>query len=319
MKLAKIFAMILVLSSITISHAEPTNLEKDVKKFKQELIHKFKFKEQEVNKVIAGAKYNDKIISTMNKPYEDKSYEQYKKLFVNQKRISEGRDFYIKNNEYLNKVSQKYGVDPAIIVAIIGIESNYGKRTTQFKTLDSLYTLAFYYPKRAKFFRYELTQFLILCRELRIPPESVQGSYAGALGIPQFMPSSYRHFARSTTNNHVPDLFDNQEDAMTSIGNYLNHFGWSKGDNIIVPVKATKKVDTSKNYTIAEVKKLGIKIPNDLQDKQVVSIIQVETDTPNPKTWLSFNNFKVIKKYNKSDLYALAVSELAANIESAQS
>lgn len=319
MKLAKIFAMLLVVSSITISHAKPTNLANDINKFKQELIHKFKFKEQEVNKVIANAKYNDKIINNMNTPYEDKSYAEYRKLFINQKRISEGREFYTKNNEYLKRVSEKYGVDPAIIVAIIGIESNYGKRTTQYRTLDSLYTLAFYYPERAKFFRYELTQFLILCRELRISPESVQGSYAGALGIPQFMPSSYRHFARSTTNNHVPDLFDNQEDAMTSIGNYLNHFGWSKGENIIVPVKATKEIDTSKKYTIAEVKKLGIIPPKNLKDTQVVSVIQVDTNTPNPKTWLSFNNFKVIKKYNKSDLYALAVSELAANIESVRS
>ena len=301
----------------TISFAFAQNIDadkvkQDIKMFKQELVEKFNFKQEEVSKVMDNAKYNEKIINTMNAPYEDHSYSDYRKLFINQKRIQEGREFLTNNNKYLKEVSEKYGISPEIIVAIIGIESNYGKNKTQYSTLDSLYTLAFYYPKRAKFFRYELAQFLILCRELKMAPESIQGSYAGALGIPQFMPSSYRHFARTTSKNHLPNLFNDKYDAMSSIGNYLNHFGWTKNEDTAIAINKPKKpLENMKKYTVSEINNLGVKTPKTLKPKQIVKVLEVDKNTTNPSTWLTLANFDVIKKYNKSDLYVLVVSELA--------
>ena len=313
MKLIRLCSILIA----TISFAFAQNLatdkvKQDIKMFKQELVEKFNFNKEEVTKVMASAKYNEKIINTMNAPYEEHSYSDYRKLFINQKRIQEGREFLANNNKYLKKVSEKYGISPEIIVAIIGVESNYGKNKTQYSTLDSLYTLAFYYPKRAKFFRYELAQFLILCRELKMAPEDIQGSYAGALGIPQFMPSSYRHFARTTSKKHLPNLFNDKYDAMTSIGNYLNHFGWTKNEDTAIAIKTpSKPLDSMKKYTVAEINSLGVKTPTSLKPEQVVKVLEVDKNTSKPSMWLTLDNFNVIKKYNKSDLYVLAVSELA--------
>jgi membrane-bound lytic murein transglycosylase B len=317
MKIIKLLSTILVLTSFVTAQANPVEIDNDIKTFKQELITKFKFKQDEVNKVISHANYNDKIVKTMDKPYEDHSYDDYRKIFLTKKRIAEGKDFLESNKEFLASVSKKYGIAPEIIVAIIGIESNYGKNKTQFSTLDSLYTLAFYYPKRSKYFRYELAQFLILCRELNISPESVQGSYAGALGIPQFMPSSYRHYARTSFKHHKPNLFDNKEDAMTSIGNYLHHFGWAKGEPTVVNIKTKdnfSNVDPQKKYTLKQLSKEGITTSAKLKPSERFRLIQVDQETSTPRTWLGLRNFDVIKKYNKSDLYVLAVTELAEQI-----
>jgi membrane-bound lytic murein transglycosylase B len=317
MRLSKIISTSFLLFGFVLATASiPTN---DIDSFKKELVEKFKFKATEVDHALKNAKFNEKIINTMNTPYEDKSYTDYRRLFITPKRISEGQEFYKQNKSYLNKISKQYGVAPEIIVAIIGIESNYGKRTTHYSTLDSLYTLAFYYPKRAKFFRYELTQFLILCRELGRTPESVYGSYAGALGIPQFMPSSYRHYALSTINPHKPNLFDNKLDAMASIGNYLNHFGWVIGQTPAVMLDLTnrngKRVEFGKVYTAAELKTKGITPKATLGDKEKGKLLQIDEDTASPTTWMGLANFDVIKKYNKSNLYALAVTELAEGIK----
>ncbi|MEE3003715.1 MAG: lytic murein transglycosylase B [Pseudomonadota bacterium] len=317
MKFLKLLAPVIFCCSWISVNAGPTPAtQNEISKFKTELVDKFKFKAGEVEKVLKQAHYNETIIKTMNAPYEEKSYSDYRKLFLTPQRISEGKEFLIKHNSYLDKVAKQYGVSPEIIVAIIGVESNYGKNKTQFSTLDSLYTLSFFYPKRANFFRYELAQFLLLCRELKLDPTSIKGSYAGALGIPQFMPSSYRHFARTTSTQHNPNLFDDKYDAMTSIGNYLRHFGWIKDEQPAIKANLAKRngsrIEYNKIYSVKDLDSKGITAETKISPQQKVRLIQVDQDTNTPSTWLGLGNFDVIKKYNKSDLYVLAVTELAS-------
>jgi membrane-bound lytic murein transglycosylase B len=316
MRLLKIISVGFFLTTSVLAQSNTPN--NDIENFKKELVSQFQFKATEVDHALRNAHYNDRIIQAMNKPYEDKSYHDYRQLFLTPKRIAEGKAFYEANETYLNQVAKQYGVSPEIIVAIIGVESNYGARTTQFSTLDSLYTLAFHYPKRAKFFRYELTQFLLLCRELGKSPESVYGSYAGALGIPQFMPSNYRHYALTTTPDHKPNLFNEPKDAMISIGNYLHHFGWIENQTPAVQLTTNSTHPASeygKTYTLAELKQQGFTPAKDIGDKSTGTLLQIDANTSTPTSWFGTANFEVIKKYNKSSLYALAVTELAAAIK----
>ena len=314
MRVLKIISVGFFLTTSVLAQSNtPTN---DIENFKKELVSQFQFKATEVDHALRNAHYNDKIVQAMNKPYEDKSYQEYRQLFITPKRVAEGKAFYQANQSYLERVSKQYGVAPEIIVAIIGVESNYGARTTHFSTLDSLYTLAFYYPKRAKFFRYELAQFLLLCRELGKTPESIYGSYAGALGIPQFMPSNYRHYALSTNPQHKPNLFSDSEDAIVSIGNYLHHFGWVENQTPAVQLTTSKPLSIKdKTYTLAELKQQGFTPAKEIGDQSKGTLLQIDADTAQPTTWFSTANFAVIKKYNKSSLYALAVTELAAAIK----
>lgn len=284
----------------------------DIKQFQQDLVTEFSFKQSELDHAFSHAHFEEQIIKTMERPYEKKSYTQYHNLFVTPERISKGKIFMQKHKGYLQQISKQYGVSPEIIVAIIGVESNYGAKQKQYSTLDSLYTLAFHYPKRAKFFRYELAQFFLLCRELGLETENVAGSYAGALGIPQFMPSNYRHLATSTENIKHPDLFNSFDDAIASIANYLKHFGWESGQ----PSAISATISPGSNAVINQVysgnnlAKAGIIPTKKVAPKQRGKLFQIE-DEANTKTWLGFTNFKVIKRYNNSDLYALAVTELA--------
>lgn len=316
MQLSKIISVGFFLATSVLAQSSTPN--NDIENFKKTLVSQFQFKASEVDRALRNAHYNDRIIQAMNKPYEDKAYRDYRKLFITPKRIAEGKAFYKENADYLNQVAKRYGVSPEIIVAIIGVESNYGARTTHFSTLDSLYTLAFYYPKRAKFFRYELTQFLLLCRELGKTPESIYGSYAGALGIPQFMPSNYRHYALSTTPHHKPDLFSDPKDAIVSIGNYLHHFGWVENQTVAIQLTSSTPHSTSeygKTYTLAELKQKGFTPTKDIGSKSTGTLLQIDASTDHPTSWFGTANFAVIKKYNKSSLYVLAVTELAAAIK----
>jgi membrane-bound lytic murein transglycosylase B len=290
----------------------------EISDFKQSLVTRFKFKTDEINHVMQNAKYNPKVISLMESPYEKKSYTEYRKLFVSPTKIANGKKFIKENKPYLDSIATGYDIPVEIIAAIIGVESNYKPIKTNYHTLDSLYTLAFHYPKRSKFFKYELEQFLLLCRDLKVSPESITGSYAGALGIPQFMPSNYRHLAK-TTKKQYPDLFNSQNDAIISIANYLHHFGWVKNQApaMKVAIAHSKLGNTpaiNKVLTISELNSMGITTDPAINKNTKTRVLDTHEAIQN-NMWLGLTNLKVIKSYNNSDLYALAVFELAQSIK----
>lgn len=314
--MTKFFTKILLILISTSAYCSTIEPSSQISAFKKHLVTDLHFKKNEIDHAMANAHYNQKIIDLMNSPYEKKSYTEYRKLFVSPTKIANGKKFIKENRPYLEKISKIYGVPIEIITAIIGVESNYKPVKTKHHALDSLYTLAFFYPKRAKFFKYELEQYLLLCRELGISPESVTGSYAGALGMPQFMPSNYRHLAKSTSG-HVPNLFTNKNDTMASIANYMHHFGWVWGQTPAIKVNTSKlknKLAVNDILTIAELNNMGIKTAPSLNKKLKARVL----DTNEPLTdnvWLGLTDIKVIESYNHSDLYALAVFELAENIK----
>lgn len=199
------------------------------------------------------------------------NWEHYRAIFITRHRIETGRNFYRAHRATFTQAENRYGVEPAVILGILGVETQYGEYMGNYRVIDSLSTLAFNYPSRQVFFRKELEQYLLLSRDLHKDPLDLYGSYAGAMGYPQFMPDSYRKYAVSQTAGRMPDLFHNPDDAILSVANYFHHMGW-------------------------------------LPHKRVAIVV-------NHKKWVVYHNFAVIKKYNNSNYYAMAVYQLGQAIQ----
>ncbi len=255
--------------------------------------------------------------------HEAKPWYEYKKLFITNEQINKGIAYWKQHEKTLKFAEKKYGVPTSYIVAIIGIETKYGENKGKFPAFNTLATLAFTPGRRQEFFRYELTQYLLLARENNFPPLSLKSSYAGAIGLPQFMPSSYRHYAVDFYQKGSADLFANHADAIGSVGNYLHKHGWKSGERIAIPAKV--KGDShlaiiNKKYrphlTMANLEKYQITPRKPLNSK--VSFIRLE-DKTGYKYWLGLQNFYVISTYNKSELYVMAVRELAIKLREKKS
>jgi membrane-bound lytic murein transglycosylase B len=258
----------------------------------------------------------------MMRPYEAKPWYIYRKHFIHDELINSGVRFWNDHQKTLQLASTRYGVPPNLIVAIIGVESHYGQNTGHYRVMDTLATLAFQPNPRTEFFRSELSHFLLLCREAHWDPLAIEGSYAGAIGAPQFMPSSYRHYAIAFKQGQFPDLIDNMDDAIMSVANYLHQYGWHADE--LIHLKATpskqfasflKDQDSSRKpeYTVRELKKKGLAIGSVLNPKTPVGIIKLAHENWDEYR-LGFRNFYVITRYNTSIQYAMAVAMLGAEI-----
>lgn len=192
------------------------------------LVSKYHFKRTEINNLFAQAKKDPKVIACMTKPAEKGSWKSYQNFFVTQARIDNGATYWHEHRAALTRMQKKYGVTPGIAVAIIGVETAYGTHMGKYPVFNTLYTLAFYYPKQAHFFQQELALYLVLARNNHLPITTLKGSYAGAVGIPQFMPSSYLHYGVPGGDYSSVNLFTNNNDAIASIGNYLKLAGFKK-------------------------------------------------------------------------------------------
>ncbi len=294
--------------------------EQQIQQFIKVMVNKYHFKNGYLQTLLADRKPNQAIIKKITFPYESKPWRVYRKYFVTDKRISNGVKYWKEHKATLQAASKKYGVPPSVIVAIIGVESNYGSHSAQFNELDALSTLAFYYPKRSKFFRRELQQFLILSRQQKIDPTTIYGSYAGALGIPQFMPSSYRHYGVDFDKSGHVDLLANHNDAIGSIANYLYKNGWKRGQPVGVQAtvkskRALKYVNKKKRLTIVQWKRKGVKIPRPLPLHAKAKLIEMGKNDND--YWLTFRNFRAIMSYNPRTPYAMAVYQLSREIQKA--
>jgi membrane-bound lytic murein transglycosylase B len=298
------------------------------KSFAAEMEQKHRIPATEVESLLAGTQFRDDIIAAITRPAEAKPWHQYRPIFLKPDRIQGGVEFWRENEALLARVSQEYGVPPEIIVAIIGVETRYGKFTGRHRVLDALTTLAFGYPKRAKFFRSELEQFLLLSREESVDPRSAKGSYAGAMGKPQFISSSYRRYAVDHDGDGRRDLWQSNADIIASVANYFKIHGWRTGEPITLQARPNGKTDLQPfvdagmkpSIRLQELLANGLQ-PMDMSiqpDPQALSSLIKLDAGENDEYWLGLHNFYVITRYNHSNLYAMAAYQLSQEILAAR-
>jgi membrane-bound lytic murein transglycosylase B len=315
LRLAKICLTFVLFSPFFSAYADKTFVQrKDVQQFINFMVKEQGFNRQQLSAIMDQVKIQPLIIESMNKPYEKKNWDVYKALFLTPQRLQAGLEFWQKNQQALARAEKKFGVPASIIVAIIGVETLYGKHQGNYRVLDALSTLAFNYPQRAPFFVKELKEFLLLCNEHGVSPTEYLGSYAGAIGKPQFMPSSYRFYAVDFTGNGKKDLINDDSDAIGSVANYFHKHGWKTFETVAQPAIISgnnhKQIQTNAKFANYPVKKLaafGIKsntlIPN--QPKRA-GLIELITQF-GKEFWMGYPNFFVITRYNSSPQYALVV------------
>lgn len=286
--------------------------------FIDKMVVEHHFKRDELLSLFDQAQHQAKIIDAITRPATSKPWLDYRAVFVNTKRIKHGLLFWKRHRHDLIRAEKKYGVPQEIIVALIGVETFYGKHAGRYRTLDALTTLAFDYPRRAAFFQDELENYLLLTRELQLDPLVLKSSYAGAMGIPQFMPSSYRKYAVDFNGNHKADLLNESSDAIGSIGNYMQSYGWVKGGRIAVRarVKNNTKFDRSP-HRLSAWAAMGVRPRAKISGSESARLMDY-TVKNGKRFWLGFNNFDVITRYNNSDYYAMSVFQLAQALKAAK-
>jgi membrane-bound lytic murein transglycosylase B len=276
----------------------------------------------ELYRLLAKAEPQPKIIEAMTKPAEKVSpWYEYRARFMTEQRIAEGTQFMIEHRARLEKVRRDTGVAPEYVVAIIGVETFYGRITGKYRVLDALSTLAFDYPPRAEFFKSELAQFILLSREESVDPLTALGSYAGAMGAPQFMPSSYRRYAVDGGGDKQRNLFADWDDVIASVANYFKQFGWVKDGPVLseavlqpdAPVTADPG-NLALNETVASLKTKGVDFDNAKQPATTPVLLVPAEQQDGPAYRVGFKNFEVITRYNRSVRYAMAVHDLATSI-----
>ncbi|MGB8250417.1 MAG: lytic murein transglycosylase B [Azonexus sp.] len=320
-----VLGTLLLAASTCLTHAAPvaTSFASDpaVIEFARELEQRHGFDAEDLLRQFAMVRPNDKVLQLIRPPVSplQRSWERYRPRFLTERRIDGGVRFWQENRLALAKASALYGVPPEIIVAIIGVETEYGGNTGNFRVLEALATLAFHYPRRADFFRTELEQFLLLARENGMDPVNMRGSFAGAIGIPQFMPGSQRRYAVDFDGDQKIDLSTSVDDAIGSVGRFLEQHGWQAGQPIAVPARARGEPERSlieagiqPTLLVAELAQQGITADADAQ--ATVTLVDLVSPGRPTEYWLGYNNFYVITRYNRSSFYAMSVFQLAAAI-----
>lgn len=316
--LATLFSLPLFISSLAQAEIKD---KAAVNKFINKMVKQHQFERAELESLFKSVEVKEKIIETMQRPAEGMPWYKYRKIFIQDKRIQGGVKFWQENLQSLTAMQQKHGLPEEIMVAIIGVETFYGTRTGGHRVIDALATLGFAYPKRSKFFLSELENFLLLCREEKMNPLEPVGSYAGAMGMPQFMPSSYRHFAADFDGDAKRDIWNNPADAIASVANYFAKHHWQAGKDITFPVTATgkqyKKALTKglkPDMSVAQLKQYKVQLPVQIATAERLKLLSFEQKTGND-LWVGLDNFYVITRYNHSPLYAMAVFQLSQAIK----
>ena len=295
----------------------------DVKQFVNDMVEKHGFSKGEVETLLAGAEKKQSILDAISRPAEKRlEWKGYRKIFLTNDRISRGKVFLKEYAEAFDRAEKEFGVPREVVAAIIGVETRYGKNRGSYRVIDALSTLAFDYPPRSPFFKSELEHMLLLSREQNFNPLDLKGSYAGAMGYGQFIPSSYRNFAVDFDGDGVADILNNPVDAIGSVANYFKKHKWIEGK----PVTGRAKVDGNKyeqaiypnlkpKFTLEEMKAWGINSVDDFDLKEKGKLIKLEGKS-GTEFWLGMHNFYVITRYNHSHLYAMAVYQLSEELKS---
>ena len=289
-----------------------------VAEFIGEMTRDYGFAGEQLVALFAEVERKQAILDAISRPAEKvKPWKDYRPIFITDKRISQGVEFWKQHEATLARAEAEYGVPPEVIVAIIGVETFYGGNTGSWRVMDALSTLAFDYPPRAPFFRKELREFLLLAREEQVEPLNMTGSYAGAMGLPQFMPSSFRAYAVDFDNDGHINIWSNPVDAIGSVASYFNRHHWQPGQPVVSAASVegaqieqglTVGLDPVKN--VAELRSLGWTSADPLSDELPVTAFRLE-GAEGDEYWLGLPNFFVITRYNRSVMYAMAVNQLA--------
>lgn len=289
--------------------------------FVEEMSSKHGFSKEALTRLFSGVKHQQSIIDAISRPAESKPWYQYRPIFVTASRIRQGVAFWQQNEALLEQAQQTYGVPPHIIVAIIGVETRYGRHSGRYRVIDSLSTLAFDYPPRSKFFRGQLETFLLMAREEGRDPTEFLGSYAGAMGMPQFIPSSFLAYAVDFDKDGRRDLWETPSDVIGSVANYFARHNWQPGKPVASRARIKGKPPQAlldKGYrpsvTLREMRALGVQPLADYNDEEKAALIALESSPGHKQHWVTLNNFYVITRYNHSPLYAMAVYQLSEAI-----
>ncbi|MBO3697964.1 lytic murein transglycosylase B [Roseivirga sp. E12] len=310
--------LITLISLASFAQIEPSAVEQFAASFAAK---EKNFTKDEVLSILRQAEFQQDIIDKISRPAEGTmTWERYRKIFLKQGRIDAGIEFYKEHKTTLEKVSADTGVPTEIILGIIGVETYFGRIKGSYKVLDALYTLGFGYSRRGKFFKSELEKFLTLSKLEDLEATEVLGSYAGAMGYTQFMPSSYIAYAKSFEENGTRDLMDSPEDAIASVANYLKVHRWKKGQPITSRAEMTRKITGLRKQAlrpknkVSDYTKIGFNPAEELQADLPATMLIFDKDG-DTEHWFGLYNFYVITRYNHSPLYAMAVYQLAEEIK----
>jgi len=295
--------------------------EAEIQKLPSRLARSTGFPQSEIAGWFQGVNYQKKIIDAITRPSEGLPWHRYKKLFLNKKRIDGGVKFWKKHRKDLAAAEKRYGVPAEMIVAIIGVETQYGDNKGHWSALDSLATLSVGYPRRSKFFYSELVQLVRLAKEEKLSPAKLKSSYAGALGLPQFMPSSYRAYAVDFNADGRRDLLNSEADAIGSVANFFARHGWKKNGPVVVKARIRSKAGLKlvnrklkPSMTIAQLARKGVKPLVRVAPAEKATVLGY--DEKSGKNYqLGFGNFYVITRYNSSRNYAMAAWLLAQELK----
>ena len=324
-----LFSYILLLTIFFSTPAYTQNLvdNNELKQFISEMVSQHGFEQKALEKLFSQVKIQQKILDAISRPAEkSKPWHDYRKIFLTSKRIKKGAQFWQENQDILNYAEQVYGVPAEIIVAIIGVETFYGRLQGHYRVMDALSTLAFKYPKRSKFFRGELKHFLIMSQEQHFEPLSKTGSYAGAMGMGQFIPSSFQSYAIDFDGDGDKNIWSNNSDAIGSVANYFKRHGWKKGQPVAEQMKLGKdnsihmddrcQRSCKAKLTVADFKSKGLQGKTSMANDSR-AILLILKQARHKEYWLGYHNFYVISRYNHSTLYSMAVYQLSQEIKQA--
>lgn len=294
--------------------------------FLDEVVSEGIYPKEQLITLMQSTTRNESILKAIARPAEKTlTWAEYRKIFLTEDRINQGVEFYRQHKDTFAKASKTTGVPEEMILAILGVETRYGKHRGSYRVVDALATLGFDYPPRAKFFRKQLKEFLFLEQEAGIDLSTAKGSYAGAMGYPQFIPSSYRHYAVDFDGDKKIDLIDNPADAIGSIANYLKVHGWRPNEPITTPARYLKNGTSDKSnaaltaalnqslkpkHTVKELSDLGLIPDLTVPASEKATAMRLQGDNGD-EYWLGLRNFYVITRYNHSRLYAMAAYQLS--------
>ncbi len=315
---------LLALWSLAVCAADDYGNKPEAVALADELAAEEGFDRDELLALFADAERQQSILDAISRPAEQvKPWYEYRGIFLTDRREKLGREFLEEHRDTLERAEREFGVPAEIIAAVIGVETYYGRNTGSYRVLDALATLAFDYPRRSAFFTSELKNFLILARDQGFDPRKLKGSYAGAMGYGQFMPSSYRSYAVDFDGDGVIDIWDNPVDAIGSVANYFQRHGWVSGGPVVTAASVRgepgeewfvqSRSDLRPRFTVAEFSDAGILPERELPADTLATAMQFELED-GYEYWMGLHNFYVITRYNHSAMYAMSVYQLSRRL-----
>ncbi len=312
--------LLLSLAEPRVAYAVDLNKYPKLVTFIDEMVERHGFSQKELRRLFTRAKIRREIIEAIERPKESLPWYEYKKIFITERSVQRGKRYWKKHAQALTRAQEEYGVAPEIIVAILGVETQYGRNKGTYRVIDAFTTLILEYPPRRDFFRRELEEYLLLARELKVDPMYIKGSYAGAVGVPQFIPSSYRQYAVDFDGDQKRDLLANADDAIGSVANFLKIHGWEANEPVSddVQLEGTlyvwiEKLGVKPMLSVRHLINYGI-FPRNREDTEKHAALIVLEGESGPIYRIGYNNFYVITRYNRSTRYAMAVYELGKRI-----